>query len=355
MRRWAEVDARSLSIYRVLFAGAVLLMFPDFTWIRHFPDALYAPPPGPMRLFGGFPPTAALVALTAAVALCAACLLLGVKVRAASWLLTGCLAYGYGLSNSLGKIDHNLLLVLTPAVLALAGWAPGARVRPWVLQLWAFTIGVAMLTAAIPKLMAGWLNPTSHAVRGLVSQQVYTYGQDTPSAVLASHLTAGWVWEPADWVTPLLEASIVILAVLGLRWFRAGLGLLALFHLGVLLTMTIAFAPSVVTYGAFVAWPVPRWAPAWSARARWLLVVPVAVGAFALSRVLPDPQPATVVLGAAVAVAALVRTGQAARTNSRKPPVAEATNVAAGAVAGSAPVATPDDCSLVYAVPPAVE
>ena len=34
----------------------------------------------------------------------------------------------------------------------------------WPLRLWALMIGLAFLTAALPKIVGGWLNPLTHAV-----------------------------------------------------------------------------------------------------------------------------------------------------------------------------------------------
>lgn len=251
---WDSLTRIDLGRYRVLYAAAMLLMLPSFTWLADYPDALYQPPPGPFRLLDGFPAGWVLAGLGLLVAVSMGCLLAGTWVRAASWAATVSMLVGHGLSYSLGKIDHNLLVVVTPVVMLAAGWAPGSLTRPWVLRLWAFTIGTAMLTAGLSKLFGGWLDPSSHAVQGYVFQQVYAFDLTQWLGRPMTHVAAAWVWEPMDWAAVVLECSVVILAVLGLRWFRLGIALLALFHLGVMLMLNISFAGSVIVYAAFIPW-----------------------------------------------------------------------------------------------------
>src|SRR6185503_7092525 len=56
MFRSHPVDPQSLALYRVLYAGFLLFSaMPDASWLVGLPDALFDPPPGPFRLFHGFP------------------------------------------------------------------------------------------------------------------------------------------------------------------------------------------------------------------------------------------------------------------------------------------------------------
>lgn len=251
---WDSISQADLARYRAIYAAVTLLMLPSFTWLAGYPDALYRPPAGPFRLVDGFPPAWVLAGLGLLVAVAMGCLLAGAWVRIASLVATVAMIAGFGFSYSLGKIDHNLLVVVTPVVMLAAGWAPGSVVRPWVLRFWAFTIGVAMLTAGLAKLGGGWLDPTTHAVQGYTFQQVYSFDLTGWLGAAMTHVTAPWLWEPMDWAAVLLECSLIVLSVLGLRWFRVGLALLAVFHVGVMLMMNIPFAGSVIVYAGFVSW-----------------------------------------------------------------------------------------------------
>src|SRR5687768_18063707 len=110
---------------------------------------MYAPPPGPMQLFGGFPDAWVLHALELVLAAVFVALLVGYRVGLTSVTATVTMVLGYGFAYSLGKIDHNVLFILTPVVLAAAGWCGRGTVRPVVLRLWAFAIGLALLSAGL--------------------------------------------------------------------------------------------------------------------------------------------------------------------------------------------------------------
>ncbi len=267
----------SLARYRVIYAVIVLLLLPDFSWIAAFPDSMYNPPPGPMMLFSGFPPEAVLRALEAALAVCLVAILLGWHTRAASFLSVAVSMVGYGFTYCLGKIDHDILVVLVPALMALAGWGdrlsldavrrrsrgePDSpeRAVQWPLRLWAIMIGLAFFTAALPKIVGGWLNPLTHAVQGIQIRQFYTHDRADLLAGTFLGVKNPVFWEIMDIATILLEAGI-LLAVLSWGGTRVGFAIATLFHLGVWLMMNIPFWHNVLTYGFVVAWdrlPVPR-------------------------------------------------------------------------------------------------
>jgi hypothetical protein len=177
----------------------------------------------------------------------------------------------YGLTFSLGKVDHTILLVVVPLVLAFSGWGNRFSLdslrfkgepppqRQWPLRLLALLIGWGFFAAAVTKLLTGWLSFSSQAARGY-----YVLGFLTEDR---THLLAGWVaahdlgaaWELADWMTVAFELSILI-ALPWWRAFRITLAAAATFHLGVLLVMNIDFSNAVVAYGAFVSWgAIARW------------------------------------------------------------------------------------------------
>ncbi|GGI05180.1 HTTM domain-containing protein [Egicoccus halophilus] len=265
--RWVargDFTLEGLGRFRVLFATYALLRLPNFAWASSFPDALYAPPPGLMTLFDGFPPSAVLTGLELLLAVALMAVLVGWRTRPASLVVTAVLVLGHGFTYSLGKIDHAILFFLLPAFLAFAGWdgawsVDAARerasrtVRHWVLRAYALTVGIAMATAALPKARGGWLSPDSHAVWSqlLIDQQVRQV--DTVLGARLVQLDVPVLWEVVDWLTVGLE-GVLIVSVLWWPLFRLVLAGLALFHLGVLLTLDIAFVGNLLAYGAFVRW-----------------------------------------------------------------------------------------------------
>lgn len=270
--RWVETGPftpHDLGTYRVLYAGLMLLALPSFRWVDAFPDSLFDPPIGPFQLLPGLPPEPVMLAVEVALAISLAALALGYRTVVASLAVTLLLLFGFGVSYSLGKIDHSIFVVLVPAVLLFARWGDAfsvdalrragrgadltmAPTPQWPMRLLALLIGLGFVTAAVPKILSGWLDPRTQAVQSLIGQR---YDGES-GALLASlavdvHLPA--LWETADVFAVAIEC-VVLLTVPWWRAFRVVLACAALFHVGVLLTMGIAFSNNVLVYGAFVSW-----------------------------------------------------------------------------------------------------
>jgi uncharacterized membrane protein YphA (DoxX/SURF4 family) len=268
--RWVsrgDAGPRDLAVYRIVFALLLLLSPPRFRWVSQFPDSFVNGPAGPFALLHSVPPDGVLLGLELLVGTCAGFLLVGLFTRTASIVLALALVGGYGTVYSLGKIDHNIFLVVVPVLLAFARWgdavsvdalrrgsgAPAAETPQWPLRLLALLVGLGFLTAAVPKVLSGWLDPRTHAVQGVMFTQYYVNDR---TDLLAGHfigLHDGVFWESVDVATVLLE-GLLVLTVLNWRCWRVGIAIASLFHLGVLLMMNIGFSGNVVTYAAFVLW-----------------------------------------------------------------------------------------------------
>jgi hypothetical protein len=325
-----------LAVYRVFYGTYVLLaVVPVGLWLRDMPAAFFSPPVGLAALAEGFPPAWVMPALNAALVVAAALLTVGWRTPAAS-LATGTLllllkTWEY----APGKINHDVLIVFAPLLLAYSGWGvawsvdaarrpvPGAR-RPgpsWPLALMAFAIGVSMFSAGALKLLTGWLDPAVHSTYGhLVINHVAT-GRETWLSTAALASDSGWLWEPADWAATLMELGFLA-AMLHPRAMRVAMSLACLFHLGVWLLFDIVFAPNVVAYAAFVPWwtlvarfaaPRPAFAPprrvlfAGCAAAIALGMTGLAMGEPLEARLGLQLQEALILAGAAAGAAYLLR------------------------------------------------
>jgi hypothetical protein len=323
--RYGDFTVEDVAVFRVLFAVGVLLTLQPLRWIADVPASRFDPPAGPMRIFSAAPPEAGLLALEVGTAVLAAMLLLGLHTRTVSLLLALTLGTGLGLVYSLGKIDHTIVFVLVPAVMAFSGWggalsmdarrSVGNGVRQWPLRLLALLIAVSFLAAGITKLRTGWLDPDTHAVQGHFVRG-FVAG-DRSDQWLAPHLLdlrAGALWEAADWFTVAMEIGLV-LTVLWWRAFRVAIAVVALFHVGVLLLLNIVFSWNVLGYGAFVRWasivPVPGRSVGWGRPIGYVLALVIGCLAWLLHhQVGPglqhDARVGIVFLGGVVAVAFLV-------------------------------------------------
>ena len=267
-----------LARYRVIFGVFALLTMPTFTWIAGYPATLWNPPPGPMALLQGPPPHLLLVALELALAVAAAALLLGRCIVTASISFTVVSIAGFGYVFSIGGVDHSILLVITPLFLAAAGWG-SPRSSPWVMRLFAFTIGLAMSTAALAKLFSGgWTDPSTHATQRFMTTFV-SAERTGPLGIWLLDITPGWAWETQDYLTLILEGGLV-LTVFSMRLFRTWLAVLCVFHLAIALSLGILFALNVIAYAAFVPWgrlprffrpSLPWWGPILVGLAAWAL------------------------------------------------------------------------------------
>lgn len=267
-----SVDAAGLGLYRIAVAlFSLLILMPGYGGLRfdavaRLPDALYLPPPGPMQWMPGFPPPLVFDVLHGALYLSLTALLFGYRTRWASIVTTILLLIGSGWFFSAGKINHTMLFVLLPLVMAFSNWGAAfsidARLRgtsqtpsvaSWPLTLAALLTGFAMFTAGVPKILGGWLDPSTQAVQSRVIDQFFVHERQDLLAPIALHLDAPWLWEGLDWITVLFEVGFLVAIVhpVSTRLFAAAA---VLFHAGVMLIMNIAFLPNLPIYAAFLPW-----------------------------------------------------------------------------------------------------
>ena len=290
-----------LAVVRVLYAAFMLLtQLPRALWTTRAPAAFYAPPFGPVALLTDWPPPWVIYGLNGLLLASLVLLLVGWRTPIAS-LVAGLsfIALGCWQFASV-KIDHDILLGVTPLALAASGWGarwsvdalragrPAAATDParaWCLALLALLIGAAMFTAGWGKAATGWLDPATHSTFAHLTS---FYVRDAVGILGEPVLRIGapWFRESADWAATLLELA-VLPAVFWRPTFRAALAVLAAFHLANVLLFGIVFSANVVAYAAFVPWSriLPRRAWAGSASQGGLAAIGLAglaAGLFAL-------------------------------------------------------------------------
>lgn len=257
-------SARQLGVYRMLYAATMLLLgAPRSLWIRGYPDAFYSPPPGPATLFSGFPSCAFFIVANGLLIVALVALLFGYRTRIAALGVAALILTLNTFEYSFGKINHDILVVVIPLVLAFSSWGDAlsldarqraqkapSQVEGWPSALLALLLGLLMLAAAIPKVRYGWLRLDSQAVLAWVIafNRVWVDGTRFGDAIVANH--APRIWEAFDWITVFLEASFLF-AFLSPRWLRRVCALAVFFHAGILLTLNIFFWENLIAYAAF--------------------------------------------------------------------------------------------------------
>jgi len=265
-----SIPVAGLAIYRLIYSLYVLTaVVPLALWVPLIPQAYYSPPLGIAAFFPAPPSREVLWCLNAILILFSTMLLLGWKTRLSSLGTAFSLILLNTWSYSFFKINHDILQIITPLLLAFSNWGNlisidslknvpqdhGAlnRPSPLPLTLLAILTGVAMLTAGGAKILTGWLDYDKLCTLGHL-WAVYV-GDDVQSSLgeqllqVQSHL----FWKMADWSAVALECLLIV-AVVHRRLFCLFLAIFMLFHLGILLSFGISFPFNIVAYAAFFDW-----------------------------------------------------------------------------------------------------
>jgi hypothetical protein len=264
--RWYGQTPEALGLYRVLYAlGSLALWRPvPSEALSSIPDAFFFPPAGPIQLLSGFPSAAVLTALEAGALSALVALLLGYRTHVAGIAFGVLSILQCGLRYSTGKIDHELLIVLVPVVLAWSGWGdrfsvdewrhgrPHRRRRPSArpIAVLALLVGATFAASGAAKTLTGWLDPRGSAVWGwAVTYQDYGWPVNDVNRWLVPRYVPA-LWEAMDVATVLFELGFLVAALSG-RWFRPYLVLALGFHIGILLVFGIDFSRLLLLYLAF--------------------------------------------------------------------------------------------------------
>ena len=256
----------ALALYRIGFCLYLLLArpLPSFRWMASYPDAFYSPPLGLPQIWRGVPPPTALHVLEFGLLGLIALLLVGYRTP---WTSLG-VGLGGILANSayfsFGKIEHTILTWMVPLAFSFSGWGrvlslderagrtsratPVSASRSTVLL--GVLMAVAFVTAAVPKVLAGWLSFSDSMARLQLLRLYHQLERDDLLAPLAVELDSALFWEPADWGTIALELAFAVTLLWPVLHRRMVL-VAWIFHLFVLAIMNIGFKGVVPVYPAF--------------------------------------------------------------------------------------------------------
>jgi uncharacterized membrane protein YphA (DoxX/SURF4 family) len=235
-----------------------------YSFIGSLPSDFFVPPPGPMMLFEGFPSHWLFLILHGLLILSLCLMILGWRTKFAS-LATGIIFLIInGFIYSAGKINHDMLIIVVPMLMAFSGWGKAycldsylrnekERVHDWTLTLLALIIGFMFFTAGFSKIIGGWLDVDSQATLGHFFKQYFVYGRHDLLSGYALDISNLWVWEFFDYTTVLFEAGF-LLAIFFPRSTRIYVCLAVLFHFSTMLVLNITFLPNFLAYAAFLNW-----------------------------------------------------------------------------------------------------
>jgi hypothetical protein len=229
-----------LRIYRLIYAAYLICaVVPVAPWFADAPLAFFRPPIGLAAIWTRPIPPAAMFALNVLLSVFAAMLLAGWRVRLASIGAGVTLFLLKTWAYSLGKINHDILIVVVPFVFATS-WGDDDEPDPLPLAVFALLIGFAMALAGYEKASTGWLDPQLRCTYGHLVGSCVLSCRETFLARYAITIDSGILWKLADYLTVLLECGFLP-AALNRRWFAVALFCAVFFHLGIDLLMSINF------------------------------------------------------------------------------------------------------------------
>ncbi|WP_234573099.1 hypothetical protein [Rhodohalobacter sp. 614A] len=267
------VSAEGLGLYRIIASLFILFFlipgmgFDHYQYLASLPADFYNPPPGPMMLFDGFPSFIIFQVLYGLALLSVFAMLVGYQTKWASISSGIFILVLQGLIYSIGKVNHEVLVPLGPILMAFTNWGnrfsidsmkpPEIKterpVESWPLVLLSIFIGFMMFTSGWPKILGGWLDPSTHAVKAHLFNQFFVHEREAYLAGYAIQINSQIFWEFLDWITIIFEIGFLI-SIRKSKWFRFFLVIAVLFHFSTKMLLNISFLPNFLAYAAFLNW-----------------------------------------------------------------------------------------------------
>lgn len=265
-----QVSKEGLGLLRMAAAMFIFFFLLPGNGLEHFyylsslPTEFYNPPPGPLSLLNSFPSEWVFITIFSIAIVSLVLLFVGLFTKTSSILAGLSILALQGLVYSVGKVNHEIMLPLVPLFMAFSNWGAAysvdaifrkkeQAVESWPLVLLSLFIAFMMLTAGIPKILGGWLDPTTQAVKGHVLNQYIVKERDALLAEIVMDLDMPFFWEVLDYGTIVFEVGFIA-AMFRAGWFRFFLIIAVVFHFSTQLLMNIAFLPNFLAYSVFLHW-----------------------------------------------------------------------------------------------------
>lgn len=254
----------SLGLIRIVYGmfSIFIIGVPNYAQLSATPDYLYHPPVLSLGfLLKGYPPYWILLLVSIILLILSCFVLFGYKTKFSSIALSIGYLLGQNLIYSSGKIDHDILYLLFPGLMAFSNWGTSYSIDSKHLKSEskgsgsfihvAILLGFAMFTAGLPKLLTGWLSLDTQAV---LSNIIIYNCFDGPEDYFLCHLDyhQNVIWEALDYLVVLLEVGFLF-AIIKPRLFRLFIFFALLFHLGTYYFLGILFQVHLIIYFLFMS------------------------------------------------------------------------------------------------------
>jgi hypothetical protein len=271
-----ELSPNALALYRIFYSlFAIFIIIPGhppygfYGFLNGMPGDFFLPPPGPMMLFGTFPPGWFFVLIEAVLLLSLISLFLGWKTRLSSLIVAMCFLLGNGFSYSLGKINHDMFLMLVPLIMQFTNWGSTWSVdklfreetststlqdketHNWPITLLSLLLGFMMFTAGFPKILGGWLDPDKFATYGHLINQHFVNSRTALLSEFFLNLNFPLFWTVIDYLTVFFEVGFLF-AIFRPKMVPMFCAFAVVFHFGVMMMLNISFIPNLAIYSLFL-------------------------------------------------------------------------------------------------------
>ena len=257
-------DGYDLALTRIVFCAFLLSRgLPDYTSLAQKYPVFYSPPPGLASLTPMSYDPVLWQIWSYVVGALLIMMAVGLFTKVSSVLFSIISVLAIAKLYSFGKIDHGLFAYLTPLLLGLAGWGnkwsldsllfntTGQKIKRWLVAYLALCLGTAFVTAGLPKIVGGWLNPNILMTKGFIVRKLYLESIDsTLSQWLIAH-DVNWLFKLFDYGTVAFEMAFIFL-IFSRKYAPWILFVTCSFHIGVQLTMGIVFTGHMMSYLPFI-------------------------------------------------------------------------------------------------------
>src|SRR5690606_1404527 len=195
--RFGPFTLGGLGLFRVFFASwRIVFDLPAVGWAANLPNAVYDPPPSLAALLSEFPPAPVLHGLDVLAVALMMCILFGYHTNLSFILFVATLLALNHVRFSFGKVEHDIVLLLLPLVMAFSGCGeryslderrrrtasrpvPSESMSRWPVPMMAGLVAFGFATAALPKAI-GWidLNLATSGVRAWALRALYLNERD---------------------------------------------------------------------------------------------------------------------------------------------------------------------------------
>lgn len=257
LNEWNIYNSTDLKYARILiFSLLTILFLKDYSSILNDQPGAFLPPfLSPAWVLGGVPPKWVLLFFSIILGLSG--LALCFEYKKTLWAIIFVISYWICKSYyySFGKVEHAYsLLLLFPAFGIITNW--GQKKKAWIplpslYFLFALSIGLAFLSAGIPKLYTGWLAFDTQEVRQHLIEHTFGLELGIIGSLPLHLITSSLGWELFDWMAVIFEMGLII-TILKPRWFLRGLLICWVFHVLNCWMFGIYFSGMLLCYLVFI-------------------------------------------------------------------------------------------------------